>query len=154
MQSAGVSTTLSMVKSAGEFSTVTSSNVLKQPLLLSGHYIAHQKLKAWQGRTRADDIIITSVGRLTAQKVLLLTQPFQNSLALEQMLDSLGDRGIFLMTGSGDSELESVMTQIMAKRDNFIFLQGYDELLARELYRSGDLFMMPSSFEPCLFCFC
>lgn len=32
---------------------------------------------------------------------------------------------------------------------NFLFLQGFSEELADCLYRGGDLFLMPSSFEPC-----
>jgi starch synthase len=32
---------------------------------------------------------------------------------------------------------------------NFIFLNGYSEKCADALYASGDLFLMPSSFEPC-----
>ena len=38
----------------------------------------------------------------------------------------------------------------MAKaNDNLLFLRGYSESLADPLYELGDLFLMPSSFEPC-----
>lgn len=37
----------------------------------------------------------------------------------------------------------------MARHDNFLFLQGFSEELADALYAAGDLFLMPSSFEPC-----
>jgi starch synthase len=32
---------------------------------------------------------------------------------------------------------------------NLLFLQGYSDRLAELLYSSGDLFLMPSSYEPC-----
>jgi len=37
----------------------------------------------------------------------------------------------------------------MRVHKNFLFLQGFSEELADSLYRGGDLFLMPSSFEPC-----
>jgi starch synthase len=37
----------------------------------------------------------------------------------------------------------------MTSHANFIFLRGYSDELAEALYRLGDLFFMPSSFEPC-----
>jgi starch synthase len=33
--------------------------------------------------------------------------------------------------------------------ENFIFLNGYSDECASALYANGDLFLMPSSFEPC-----
>jgi len=37
----------------------------------------------------------------------------------------------------------------MLRHDNFLFLRGYSDELAQALYLQGDLFFMPSSFEPC-----
>ena len=53
------------------------------------------------------------------------------------------------MVGSGDEDYEHFFTTVMARCDNFLFLRGFSEALAGALYRAGDLFMMPSSFEPC-----
>ena len=36
-----------------------------------------------------------------------------------------------------------------ARHPNFIYLQGYSDALSHALYNNGDLFVMPSSFEPC-----
>ncbi len=35
------------------------------------------------------------------------------------------------------------------RNDNILLLHGYSESLADPLYELGDLFLMPSSFEPC-----
>ena len=51
--------------------------------------------------------------------------------------------------GSGDPQLEQRISEIAARHANFLFLCGFFEPLAQLLYRIGDLFLMPSSFEPC-----
>ncbi len=117
--------------------------------LQSSHFVAMHKLQAWQQNNIDPDVIVTSVGRLTRQKVALLVEPFKDTHAIDAVLEALGDQGMFLMTGSGDPALETMMTQAMAKHNNFIFLNGYDDALGQLMYRMGDLFLMPSSFEPC-----
>ena len=69
--------------------------------------------------------------------------------ALDHLLNTLGSAGVFLLLGNGDTRLEQFLTRVAARRDNFIFLKGYSETLSNALYASGDLFLMPSSFEPC-----
>jgi starch synthase len=41
------------------------------------------------------------------------------------------------------------MLEIARENRRLLFLCGYSESLAAPLYRAGDLFLMPSSFEPC-----
>jgi starch synthase len=41
------------------------------------------------------------------------------------------------------------MLDIAHKLPNLVFICGYSEVLADPLYHAGDLFLMPSSFEPC-----
>ena len=95
-------------------------------------------------------MILTSVGRITDQKVRLFQQMMPNGeTALAQLLNILGDDGVFILLGSGDKKLENFLTQIASTKSNFIFLKGYSEALSDSLYNSGDLFLMPSSFEPC-----
>ena len=69
--------------------------------------------------------------------------------ALHLALEVLGDNGMLLMVGSGDPECEQFLSETMATHRNFIFLRGYSDALAEALYGQGDLFFMPSSFEPC-----
>jgi starch synthase len=102
------------------------------------------------GTTSNRPLILTSVGRISDQKVLLLRQIMADGrTALDHLLDVLGDSGVFVLLGSGDAELEKFLTRVASSRKNFIFLKGYSEAISQSLYSSGDLFLMPSSFEPC-----
>ncbi len=122
----------------------------KSAVLDSAHFIASQRLLQWQKQRRKEEILITSVGRITEQKVLLLKQPLDNGLsALECLLNRLGQKGKLLLLGSGDSDFEQFLLGVASRCDNLIFLKGYSETLSKSLYASGDLFLMPSSFEPC-----
>ncbi len=137
------------------FFSLCETEVLKwagnQPTLSSAHHIAGARL----GKLTAKKIvkrpfIMTSVGRITNQKVLLLQQKMSDGQsALQHILNELGDSGIFLLLGSGDPTFEQFLTQTSGKNSNFIFLKGYSEALSEAIYSMGDLFMMPSSFEPC-----
>ncbi|MEE4184148.1 MAG: glycogen/starch synthase, partial [Gammaproteobacteria bacterium] len=94
--------------------------------------------------------VLVSVGRLTPQKVQLFLQadPAGNR-AIDTILQRLGACGVMLMLGSGDAGLEAEFSALMGSRPNFVFLRGYSAALSEQLYSAGDLFLMPSSFEPC-----
>jgi starch synthase len=112
------------------------------------HKLALQRLDGLPKRRPA--YVLTSIGRLTAQKATLFLQSGDTGVSsLEEILGLMGKRGIFILVGSGDIELEKRMAAIAAANQNFVFLCGYSELCADLLYRGGDLFLMPSSFEPC-----
>ncbi len=116
--------------------------------LASCHFIACARLTAWP--TRRPATVLTSVGRITEQKIRLLHHPTSAGRpALEAILDQIGDDGLFIMLGSGDPDYEQALTTTAGRRRNFLFLRGYAEGLSETLYASGDLFLMPSSFEPC-----
>lgn len=166
------------------FSEPTSESNRQQ--LINGHIaLAQEKLIAWQvGQTqvRAQDFIakhrlwqwqetikdeeqslpfiMTSVGRLTDQKVLILRARFPSDIAkaslrgktvLEALLDRLSQQANarFVLLGSGDEVIAREFSDIAAKYPQFVFLNGYDEQLSQQLYQLGSLFLMPSSFEPC-----
>jgi len=104
-------------------------------------------------RRRRPRTIVTSVGRITAQKVSLLLESVADDgsdyTALDAVLERLGDDSLFILLGSGDPELEHKLAAVMARHENALFVNGYHETLADRLYACGDLFLMPSSFEPC-----
>ncbi|WP_168014648.1 glycogen synthase [Halomonas salinarum] len=119
------------------------------PLTESAHLIAHFRLSEWADQA-SPGVLMTSVGRITDQKVQLLRQPLESGQsALEELLDRLEGRGRLILLGSGDAEQERFLTRVAAHKRNFLFLRGYAESLSQHLYAAGDLFLMPSSFEPC-----
>jgi len=94
--------------------------------------------------------VLVSIGRLVRQKVSLFLEELEDGrTALEHLLDTLGPRGILIMLGSGEPTYERRLTAIAQQREQLLFLRGYSEMLSEALYLGGDLFLMPSSFEPC-----
>lgn len=114
------------------------------------HYVAHHRTLTWLERA-APKHIVTSVGRLTDQKMAIALHTMTDGrTALEHMLDRLAeDDGVFILLGSGDNKLEAHCQKIAATKDNCLFLNRYDAAIADTLFEVGDLFFMPSSFEPC-----
>lgn len=116
--------------------------------MVSAHYLADQRLSQLSGR--GPDMVLTSVGRIAAQKTQLFRESSADGVsALQAILATLGGNGLFVMLGSGDREYETFLTEVAANHDNFLFLRGYSEALSESLYAGGNLFLMPSSFEPC-----
>jgi len=94
--------------------------------------------------------VLTSIGRIVSQKMQLFLEPLTDGRsALEHILDRLGRQGVLVMLGSGERDYERRLAAIAADHANFIFLRGYAEEFGSLLYQGGDLFLMPSSFEPC-----
>jgi len=141
--------------SLNAFFTLCENEVLKwsgkEDTLASAHFIASSRLaKLTNKKLGKRPFLMTSVGRITNQKVLLLQQKMPDGqTALQHVLNELGNTGIFLLLGSGDPSFEKFLTQTAGNNTNFIFLKGYSESLSEPIYNIGDLFMMPSSFEPC-----
>ncbi len=135
--------------------TLSENEVMKwladKPLVDNAHLIALTRLKQLSlKKYKKAPLVLTSVGRITDQKVRLFQQVMQNGeTALAQLLKTLGDDGVFILLGSGDKKLESFLSEVASTHTNFIFLKGYSEALSESMYSSGDLFLMPSSFEPC-----
>lgn len=105
-----------------------------------------------RNRPRPDrsPMVLCSVTRLTGQKVLLMRQGEDNGMsAIARILTALGDDGVYFLLGTGHEEFVRFFTQLGARFPNFIFLHGFSDQVAQALYANGDLFLMPSSFEPC-----
>jgi len=113
-------------------------------------FIANERINQWMNHTVFSGPLVTNVGRLTSQKVSLLFDGYQHQQVFTSLLAELElHQGRFILIGSGDKVIEKAFTQFMATHDNFLFINGYDEALSSQLYALGDLFFMPSSFEPC-----
>ena len=114
----------------------------------SGHFIALERLARWRGKAPTN--WITSISRLTPQKTALFQTTMENGEScLENILGALPKDHALVMLGSGDAEIERFLTSCAADCENFLFLRGYSEDLSQMIYALGDLFLMPSSFEPC-----
>lgn len=141
------------VKKQSDFFAQTQATLLpwlaKERYALSAHYIASLRLSQWQ-QCKVEGPLVTSVGRLTSQKVALLVEQEGGVLVLDSILTILKEYNArLLVLGSGDQALEQLFLQVMARHENFIFLNGYNDALSQQIYVQGDLFLMPSSFEPC-----
>jgi starch synthase len=116
----------------------------------SAHFVAYARASELGQRATDPAIILTGVGRVGEQKMLILRGAGSDGRSgLEAILEGLGEAGIFVLLGEGDPEYERFLVAMSARFPNFLFLNGYSETCASALYAAGDLFMMPSSFEPC-----
>ena len=94
--------------------------------------------------------VVTSIGRLVAQKATLLLHGDDSANSpIERIANELGRETAIIILGSGEATFEARMLEVARKLPNLVFLCGYSEVLADPLYHAGDLFLMPSSFEPC-----
>jgi len=94
--------------------------------------------------------LLLSIGRVVDQKVPLFLEPVKgHASALEAILTAAGPEALFIMLGSGEKVLEHRFAEIALSHDNFLYLRGYVEALSDPLYSAADMFLMPSSFEPC-----
>ncbi len=112
------------------------------------HYFALRRLNQWRNQQGPERPNLVSIGRLTSQKLYLMVQNMGDSSTMELMLNRLNP-GSFIMLGSGDPAYSRFFTRIMQQHDNFLYLDGYAEELSAALYGFGDLFVMPSIYEPC-----
>ena len=117
--------------------------------LITSHWLAPQRIAYWL-RRKSNGFTVTSVGRLTDQKTKILqTTTTNGQTVVENILEILGKDGTFIVLGSGDPSIEDFFTEMSSRYSNLIFLNGYSNKLSKYIYNFGDLFLMPSSFEPC-----
>jgi len=95
---------------------------------------------------RWDGPLYVMQGRLTAQKGI--------DALLELMTRALREipRASFLMMAQGERRYEERMIHLArASIDTgrFLFVNKFEESLARLVFASGDFFLMPSEYEPC-----
>ena len=119
-----------------------------RPEIMNASRPAVDWLKSRKGK-RPENLLL-SIGRVADQKVPLFLEPVgEFDSALELILSGLGPDSLFIMLGSGEKYLEDRFAAIAASCDNFLYLRGYVDSLSGPLYSAADLFLMPSSFEPC-----
>ncbi|TVQ46764.1 MAG: glycogen synthase [Gloeocapsa sp. DLM2.Bin57] len=119
--------------------------------LYSNHSLAYERLTKLSYLSDKPPLILTSVCRVVEQKLYLIkASGNQFRSGLSGILEGLGKQGIYILLGTGEAEYEEFLTEIASEFDNFLFLNGFgSEDCAAALYANGDLFLMPSSYEPC-----
>ena len=88
--------------------------------------------------------LVVAVTRAAAQKVKILGEPFAGARSLIAEILSRDIGLLILGTGEMEAALEPVN-----EHANGLFIAAFDRHLADRLYAAGDLFLMPSDFEPC-----
>jgi starch synthase len=87
---------------------------------------------------------VVAVTRAVRQKVNILLESLDGA---SSVLQRILERDIFLLAlGTGD--LEDQLEEIN-RRGNGLFICAFDPEFANQLYEGGDIFLMPSDFEPC-----
>lgn len=88
--------------------------------------------------------LVVMVTRAADQKVKMLLEKHRGKPLLEHILHrnlSL----LILATG----EREHTLNDIVNRHPNGLFICAFERTFARRMYAAGDLFLMPSDFEPC-----
>lgn len=124
--------------------------IAEEGAVASAHYLALRNLERLRGRKKGITAL-TSITRVTPQKLALMQEPIDapGTSALDALLAGLRSGECYVLLGTGDADLERFLTEVSARHDNFVFLNGYSETVAQRLYAEGALFLMPSVFEPC-----
>ena len=109
---------------------------------MEGKAVAHAALCAELGLSTGPGPLMVVVTRLADQKGIDLLLPALHLLpTMPARLAILGD---------GDQRLaDQLRAAADASPTTVAFHRGYDEGLAHRLFAGGDLFVMPSRFEPC-----
>ncbi|WP_291290744.1 glycogen synthase GlgA [Enterococcus sp.] len=109
---------------------------------MSGKAANKQELQRLLGLPERDVPLITVVSRLTTQKGFHLVMPeMENLLQFDVQ---------FALLGTGEREFEDGFRYFAAKYpEKCAAVISFDIALAQKMYAGADLFLMPSSFEPC-----
>jgi starch synthase len=112
------------------------------------HLLALDRIRYLHALPTRPALLLTSVTRAAGQKIRLMELPDDNP-ALSQVLRELPPAAVFILLGSGEPAHEAKLEAMSRDSANFLFLAGFSNDVAAALYENGDLFLMPSSFEPC-----
>jgi starch synthase len=87
--------------------------------------------------------LIGFVGRLeTRQKGI--------DILIEALGHLLPDGAQVIILGTGPKKIKQILTKFAKKYpEHFVFVPTFDERLARRIYASADILVVPSKFEPC-----
>lgn len=102
------------------------------------------KMTAFQPDDWTNKPLVVAVTRAVRQKASILLESLDGS---SSVLHELLKRDLYLVV-LGTGELESQLEEINDS-PNGLFVCAFDPQFANLLYAGGDIFLMPSDFEPC-----
>lgn len=109
---------------------------------LSGKAVCKMALQQEMSLPVRDVPLLVTVSRISDQKGLDLIADILPTLMAEDVQ--------FALLGAGDPELEGRFRSLHAKWPQKLGLRiGFDEGLAHRMEAGGDIFLMPSRYEPC-----
>ncbi|HIA14277.1 MAG TPA: glycogen synthase [Nitrospirales bacterium] len=88
--------------------------------------------------------LVIMVTRAADQKIKMLMEKHHGKPLLEHILHR--DLSLLILA---TGERERILSNIVNLHPNAIFICAFERTLARRIYAAGDLFLMPSDFEPC-----
>ncbi len=90
---------------------------------------------------KTDDPLVVSVTRLAQQK------------GIDLLIDSIRKLNAakinFIILGTGERHLSGKLEKLAKNNSNLVFFNTFDEKLSHKLFAAGDMFAMPSLYEPC-----
>lgn len=90
--------------------------------------------------------LLVMVSRMATQKMSLLMEPYRSpQQTITDHLLQKDVNAVFL----GRGEHEHAMSETVNRHQNGVMIPGFDGELEKYLYSAGDIFLMPSDFEPC-----
>jgi starch synthase len=107
---------------------------------VSGKVVCKSRLQREFSLPQVRRPLIVSIGRLWRQKGIDI---------LLDALDDIEDGFQLIVLGTGDEDLMKRLSAIAASTPGVRAVLRFDERLAHRLYAGGDIFVMPSRFEPC-----
>ncbi len=85
--------------------------------------------------------LVVAVTRLTSQKGIALLVKSINTLKKNDIN--------FIILGTGEKKFEIELDRIASENPRLKFFKQFNEELSHKLYAAGDIFVMPSLYEPC-----
>lgn len=128
-------------------------NPLKDEMILENYSIENFEIGKQKNKEKLCDQfeldpskpLFSFIGRLFEEKGGDLL-PQASALALSENFENIN----ILILGSGNSEIESQLTQLRNDyKGNYNVFIGYNEELAHLIYAGSDYILMPSRVEPC-----
>ncbi len=113
------------------------------PGKMQGKQLCKAALQKQLGLTNhANTPLLTMISRLAEQKGV--------DLLLDCIPEWLEKGYQLAVLGSGEAAYEAMLKRLAGERPKqMYFYTGFNEKLARQIYTGGDIFLMPSRFEPC-----